>query len=462
MSARQFVVTLALTILSTPSIRADDWPQWLGPQRDGVWREEGIVDRFPAGGPAVRWRVPSGSGYSGPAVAGNRVYHTAFSARSGGPLPANGWGRSRIAGREQVVCLDDATGAVVWKHEYDCDYRISFPAGPRTTPIVADGKVYTLGAMGDLLCLDAETGKVDWSVNLPKRYGTEPPMWGYAASPLLDGDRLITLAGGDGSIVVALDKHTGTEVWRALSAFSIGYSPPVIHTVGSTRELIVWHPEAVCGLDPATGKTYWQAPFELHKSALAVPMPRYDGRRLFVTSFYNSALMLELDPAKPAAAELWRGKVAREHPEWAERTDTLHSIMPTPVLKDGYVYGVDSYGELRCLEAYTGRRVWTALGVTRALKHGKRNESKPTQEDRWANAFLTPHGDRYFLFNEAGELVIAKLEPAGYTEIDRAKLIAPDNKMPGRDVVWSHPAYAHKSVYVRNDHELVCVSLERK
>jgi outer membrane protein assembly factor BamB len=296
-------------------------------------------------------------------------------------------------------------------------------------------------------------------VNLPERYGAKPPVWGYAACPLLDGDRLITLAGGDGSLVVALHKDTGKELWRALSAFSIGYCPPIIYTVGKTRQLVVWEPEAVCGLEPETGKVYWQVPFELHQSALTVPTPRFDGQRLFVTSFYNSALMLKLDPDKPAATVLWKGKARGERPD---QTATLHSIIPTPVVKDGYIYGVDSYGELRCLKAETGDRVWTALGVTRALKNGKRDESKPTQKDRWDTAFLTPQSDRYFLFNEAGELIIAKLDPTGYTEIDRAKIIEPDNHMPGRDVVWSHPAYAHKSAYVRNDHELVCVSLEKK
>lgn len=454
--------TLVAALFTTATAPADEWPQWLGPQRDGVWREEGILDRFPAGGPTVRWRVPSGSGYAGPAVARDRVYHMAFSPRSGGRLPTNGMGRGRIPGTEQVLCLDDATGRIVWQHDYDCDYSISFPAGPRATPLVEDGRVYTLGAMGDLLCLETASGKVVWSVNLPKQYGCQPPGWGYAASPLLDGDRIITLAGGDGSIVVALNKDTGKEVWRALSAFSIGYSPPVIYTVGSTRQLIVWQPEAVCGLEPDTGKLLWQVPFVLHRSALAVPMPRYHGGRLFVTSFYNSALMLNLDTERPAASVLWRGKLAREHPERPERTDTLHSIMPTPILKADHVYGVDSYGELRCLKADTGERVWTALGVTRPLKDGNRDESKPREKDRWGNAFLTPHRDRYFLFNEAGELIIARLEPSGYTEIDRARIIVPDNPMAGRDVVWSHPAYAHKCVYVRNDHELVCISLAKK
>ncbi|HEX4590004.1 MAG TPA: PQQ-binding-like beta-propeller repeat protein, partial [Gemmataceae bacterium] len=386
-----FAFTAALILTATAS--ADDWPQWLGPQRDGVWRETGILDRFPQGGPPVRWRVPIKGGYASPAVAGSRVYVTDFVPKPGG---RSGSGMARVdrPGVERVLCLDDADGHVVWKHEYDCPYAIAFNSGPRTTPLVAGGRVYTLGAMGDLYCLNAETGQVVWSMNLPERYGNADkphrgvPLWGYAASPLLDGDRLITL-GGDDNVVVALNKDTGKEVWRALSSSSIGYCPPVIYTVGKTRQLIIWHPDAVCGLDPESGKEYWEIPFKLHQSALSIPMPRFDGKHLFITSFYNSSLMVSLDTEKPAAEVLWRGKGKSEQPD---KTTTLHSIMPTPVLKDGYVYGVDSYGELRCLKAETGDRVWTAMGVTRALKDGKRDESKPGPNDRWLNAFLDPHG----------------------------------------------------------------------
>jgi outer membrane protein assembly factor BamB len=440
---------------------ADDWPAWLGAKRDGIWREEGILDHFPPGGPKVRWRTPTGSGYAGPAVAGNRVYLMDFVPKTTAKASMN-MARGRMPGVERILCLDDATGAIVWKHEYDCDYAISFPSGPRTTPLVADGKVYTLGAMGNLFCLDADSGRFIWSMNLPERYcdpqspTRDIPLWGYAASPLLDGDRLITLGSNDGSVVVALNKDTGKEIWRALSANKLGYCPPVIYTVGTTRQMIVWTPEAVCGLDPVTGKTYWEVPFRLHDSALAIPMPQFDGKRLFITSFYNSSLMIALDTGKPGATVLWQGKGKSEKPD---RTATLHSIMPTPVFKDGFIYGVDSYGELRCLTAETGNRVWTALGVTKPFKAGKRDESKLTEDNRWNNAFLTPHGDRCFLFNEVGELVIAKLDPSGYTEIDRAKIIDPDNGMTTHKVVWSHPAYAHKSIYVRNDHEIVCVSL---
>src|SRR5439155_5288942 len=175
--------------------RADDWPQWLGPKRDGIWRETGVLTRFPPGGPKVRWRTPIGVGYAGPAVAEGRVYVTDLLLPEGVPLPANAFSRTPLAGKERVLCLDEATGKVLWKHEYPCEYSISYPAGPRATPVIHQGKVYTLGAMGDLLCLEAATGKVLWSKNFPRDYEAPVPMWGFAASPLLDGDKLFCLVG---------------------------------------------------------------------------------------------------------------------------------------------------------------------------------------------------------------------------------------------------------------------------
>lgn len=442
---------LCAFLFCSASARADDWPQWLGPKRDGVWRETGIVEKFPKGGPKERWRVPIGGGYAGPAVAGGRVYVTDRLLGDGIKNPDNPFARDAVQGSERVLCLDEATGKVVWSHKYPCNYRIAYPAGPRTTPVVVGKKVWTLGAMGDLLCLDTESGKVHWLKNFPKDFGAPVPLWGFSSNPLLDGERLICLVGGkDGAAVVAFDKDSGKEVWRSLSLENteLGYSPPMIFEAGGVRQLIIWTPEAVHSLDPASGKAYWSQRF-LVKANLTAPTPRLDGDLLMVTSFYNGSMVLKLDRTKPAASVVWRSSSRGELPD---ATRDLSAIMCTPVIKDGHVYGVCSYGELRCLKLESGERVWMTLEVT-----GK--QTKPVE--RWANAFIVPQGDRYFLFNEKGDLIIARLTPQGYTEIDRAHIIEPTGMVgsPRRKVVWSHPAFANRSVYVRNDREIVCVSL---
>jgi outer membrane protein assembly factor BamB len=447
--ARPGVCFLLCTFFFTfPALaQADDWPQWLGPKRDAVWRETGILDKFPKGGPKVRWRTPIGGGYAGPAVVKDRVYVTDRLLPEGVENPENPFAADLVPGKERVLCLDEASGKIRWKHEYDCPYRISYPAGPRATPVVHDGKVYTLGAMGHLFCLNADDGKVVWSKDFPKDYKARVPFWGFAAHPLLDGDKLICLVGGKGSVAVAFDRNTGKEKWRSLSlekrGNDIGYCPPMIYTVGGKRQLIIWHPESVNGLDPETGKVLWSQPFAV-KANLTIPTPRLAGNLLFLTSFYNGAMMLQFDGDRPTV--LWRSHVQSEQPD---RTDTLNSIMPTPFLKDGYIYGVCSYGELRCLRAKDGERVWMTLKATDA-----RDEN-----ERWANAFLIAQGDRFFLPNEKGDLILAKLTPKGYQEIDRAHILAPTSPLSDRKVNWSHPAFAHKSMYARNDKEIVCVSL---
>lgn len=427
------------------SARGDDWPQWLGPNRDGVWRETGILKTFPKEGPTVRWRTPIGSGYAGPSVVDGRVYVTDWIV---GPNPAGQKGKGR-SGKERVLCLEEATGKILWKHEYDCRYQVGYPAGPRTTPLVAGEKVYTLGTMGDFYCLEAVTGKVIWSKNFQKDYNAPIQNWGFSANPLLDGEKLICVVGGEGSVAVAFHKDTGKELWRSLTAREQGYCPPMIYEAAGRRQLIIWHPESVNGLDPETGKVYWSVPFNI-KAALTIPTPRKEGDLLFVSSFYNGSMMLKLDQDKPGVSVLWKGKSNSEQPRL---TDGLHCLICTPFFKDGYIYGVCSYGELRCLKAQTGERLWETLRATGS-------QEKPVE--RWATAFLVPQGDRYFLFNEKGDLIIARLTPKGYEEISRANILKPDNHMANRPVVWSHPAFAHRSMYARNDSEIVCVSLEEK
>lgn len=444
--------SLLLACLAAP-LHADDWPQWLGPQRDGIWRETGLVDRFPAGGPKVLWRTPIGGGYAGPAVAGGKVFVTDRVLAKDARKLRNDFDRAEVSGSERIHCLNQADGKILWTHEYPCAYRISYAAGPRCTPVVEGDRVWCLGAMGDLKCLDAASGKVIWEKDFKKDFAQQPPIWGWSASPLLDGDKLICMVGGDGSTAVAFNKTTGEVLWKSLSAAEPGYCPPVIFTVGGKRQLIIWHPEAVNGLDPETGKLYWSQRFRL-QAGLAIPTPRlFDGDKLFITSFYNGPMLLQLTGgAEPGAKLLWKGNSNSEQPT---KTDKLHAIMCTPFVKEDHIYGVCSFGQLRCLKASDGSRVWETLEAT-LPKDAKRKA--PT---RWANAFIVANEDRFFLFNEVGELIIAKLTPSGYDEIDRAKLLEPTLTTMGRDYVWTHPAFANKRFFARNDKEIVCVSLAK-
>ncbi len=417
---------LTLLTLTTTKASADDWPQWGGPRRDLVWREQGIVKTLPTKGLLPRvWSTPIGEGYSGPSVAGGRVYITDF---------------VRAKRIERIHALNAETGKILWTRTYPVRYSISYPAGPRMTPVVEQDRVYTIGAMGDMFCLKVSDGSLIWKKNFVADYGTKLPIWGMVASPLIDGNQLITLVGGaDGSLVVSFDKLTGKELWRSLEDEQIGYCPPVIMTFGKTRQLVVWHPTAISSLDPKSGKLIWQVPFRV-RVGLTISTPRQVGNRLFVTAFYNGPMMIEVSEDGKQAKVAWKGTSDSE-----VKTDGLHSIMATPIFTGKHIYGVCSYGQLRCLDATNGKRIWESLAAT-----GK---------GRWWNAFLVSHQDRHFIHNEQGDLIIAKLTPSGYQELSRAKLIEPTRRVQRRMTIWSHPAFAMKSVFARNDKELVRVNL---
>ncbi len=417
------------------AVHADDWPQWMGPGRDNVWRENGIITAFPQDGPKVLWRTPVAGGYSGPAVSDGRVFVTDYDTSD--DVKVGNFERKEFTGIERVHCLDEATGEVLWKHEYPVKYTISYPSGPRCTPTVDGDRVYTLGAEGHLICLNIPTGDVIWSKDLKTEYSTKAALWGYAAHPLIDGDNLLTLAGGEGSHIVALNKLTGDEVWRSTTSPEQGYSPPTIIDFAGVRQLILLRPDAVSSVNPETGREYWSVPYEATNGSI-IMSPVLSGDYLYVAGYSGVSLLLKLDAEKPGAAEVWRGK-----------QDVICPVNVQPFVHDGIVYGFDQKGVLRAVEIPSGDRIWETTDVI-----GKRPAGSET-------AFIVQHEDHFWLFNELGDLIIAKLSRDGYQEIDRANVIAPSNVAFGRDVVWSMPAFANRHAYVRNDNEIIAVDLAK-
>jgi outer membrane protein assembly factor BamB len=432
---RTAIAAMFLALMAGPAA-ADDWPQWMGPKRDNVWREDGLLDRFPVGGPKVVWRVPVNGGYAGPAVSNGRVYVTDYAAE--GTVKADNFQRKTYTGTESVRCLDEATGNTIWQHKYPVKYSISYPSGPRCTPTVHQGKVYTLGAEGNLFCFNADSGAILWSKDLKKDYGTKSALWGYCSHPLIDGQKLISVVGGDGSYTVAFDKDTGKEIWRTLTAAGQGYSPPTFIEAGGGRQLIVMLPDGISGVDPETGKEHWTQPYEATSGSIIMsPLKWHD--YLYVGGYSNKNLMLKLATDKPGAETIWRDKKGLG----------VSPVNVQPFIDGDVMYGFDQSGELMAIELPSGKRLWKSSAPV-----GPKPEINGT-------AFLVKQDDRFWMFNELGELVIGKLSPTGYDEIDRAKVIEPTNAAFGRAVVWCMPAFANKRMYVRNDKECICVNLAK-
>jgi outer membrane protein assembly factor BamB len=245
---------------------------------------------------------------------------------------------------------------------------------------------------------------------------------------------------------MAFDKLTGKEIWRALSSDHTepGYCQPTIFEAAGKRQLIIWQPMGVDSLDPVTGKLNWEQPFKIQAS-MTLATPVMHDSRLFVSAFYNGPMMLDL--SRPEAVMLWKGKSNSE-----TSPDGLHSLISTPVFDGDYIYGVCGYGQLRCLRAKTGEQVWETQAVT-------------VEKARWATAFIVRNGDRYFINNDRGDLIIAKLSPEGYQEISRTALIKPTSNPGNRRqlaaVNWSQPAYADKHIFARNDEEIISASLAK-
>ena len=415
-------------LIWAPAAGADDWPQWRGLGRDGVWHEAGIVERFAGERLPAKWTVPVGSGYCGPTVAAGKVYLMDLIHQ---PMT-----------QERIHCFDAESGKTIWSLDYPCPYgRVQYSAGPRACVTIEAGKAFALGATGQFHVLDAASGKVLWKKDLDAEYKIDLPQWGISAAPLIYENLVVLHIGGAGACIVAFEKDTGQEAWRALNDRA-QYSAPVVVQQGGQPVIICWTGDSVSGLAALTGKLLWRYDWKPRKMPIGVATPVISENRVFFTSFYDGSLLLRLKADQPQVEKVWQ-RVGRDE----QNTDALHSIISTPVFEGRYIYGDDSYGELRCLDAETGDRLWEdRTAVPRA---------------RWSTIHFVKNGDRYFLFNERGELIIANLSPAGYREISRTKLLEPTEEQLRQrgGVCWSHPAFANKHVFARNDKELVCASL---
>jgi outer membrane protein assembly factor BamB len=429
-------IAIIMVLAVGTQLPAADWPQWMGPNRNGVWDEPGVLTAFPKDGPKKLWSTPVNVGYSGPAVANGKVFVLDFIPSV--PEPENNPSkRSHLAGKERIQCLDAKTGKLIWSQEYACDYAMSYPGGPRCTPTVASGKVYTLGAMGNLNCMNAETGKPIWSTDFKKDFRAETPMWGFCGHPLIHDNMLICVVGGKDHLAVAFEKDTGKVLWHSQCAKEPGYCPPTIIRNGTEDQLLIWHTTELLALNPTDGAKRWSA--ELKPGyGMSINAPQQEGDVLFAGGVGGQAVALKLNSGASEPGELWRGK----------RDSALYSSNSTPIIHEDTIYGCCSEkGLFRAVDLKTGERLWE----TDALTHGK----------HYGTAFVVRNGKHFYAFCDNGELVIADFSREKYTELAKAKLVEPTGEAMGRKVVWSHPAFADRCIFVRNDKEIACFSLAK-
>jgi outer membrane protein assembly factor BamB len=417
---------------------AEDWPQWMGPRRDGTWNETGLVSQIPPDGLPIRWRVPVGGGYSGPAVVDGRVFLTDYKLAEGRVVNDPG-SRIDLKGQERILCFSADKGELLWEYAYDCPYKISYPAGPRTTPAVHDGRVIALGAEGRLVCLTAQTGKLIWEKQLNDISNVDSPLWGHSGHPLIDGEMVIVPVGGTDTGVMAFQLATGEEIWRSLSTPVATYCPPSIILSGGQRQLVLWDPEQIHGLNPATGQVLWSQPLKPNYE-MSIMMPRLAGNRLYAGGIGRVGALFQLKSNEPGIEKVvWTGQAK----------SAIYAANATPIVDGDMLYGADcETGLLTAARLSDGQRAWETAEATTGTRRGGHG-----------TAFLVKNGDKYWIFSETGALILAELTPAKYRELGRMKILEPTGECFGRSVVWSHPAFADRHCFARNDTELVCVSL---
>jgi outer membrane protein assembly factor BamB len=392
----------------------EEWPRWRGPRGDGTWHGPPLPETWPDSGLKQHWRQPIGGGYSGIAAAGGRVYTMDY--------------RSDPREVERVLCFDGAAGRLLWSFQYDVDYEdLSYGNGPRCTPTVHEGRVYTLGTMGDAHCLDAATGELHWSRNFAGEERENIPTWGLAASPVIWEQSVILHVGNQpGGSLVALDRRTGEELWRSLDD-PAGYATPILIEHQGSPQLVAWTPANIHGVDPRTGKRLWTVPFEVTYGT-AIHTPVFHQGLVIVCNYWEGSKAI-----RPPRDGEDRAEVV-----W-EDSRNLRGLMSQPLCQDGYVWLLDKRHGLTCFEAETGRKLWD-----------DDNRMTPKGRNPQATMVRLADSERVLVLNSDGELILARFTPQGYEEQSRTSVI---------DGTWAHPAYAWGRAYVRNDRQLVCISL---
>ena len=414
MTGSRIAKALALFCAAAGALQcaAADWPQFLGPTRNGVSSETGLAATWPKKGPPVVWEKEVGEGFSGPVVVGDRVilFH-------------------RVDDEEVVECMSAADGVTKWKKGYPTKYRDDYGKGdgPRSTPLVAGGRVYTLGADGVLQCLKLDDGDKVWRRPLHEDYEVRKGFFGVATSPLLEGNRLLVNVGGaNGAGVVAFNKDDGKELWKA-DDHDASYSSPVAADVGGVRQAVFFTRDGLAALDPADGtirySKHWRSRMDASVNAAS---PVVVGDEIFLTASYGTGAVL-LRAKKDGVEEVWKNN------------DVLSCHYGTPVYKDGYLYGFDGRQEegarLRCVEMKSGKVQWTS-------------------ENFGCGSMILADG-KLVILTEDGDLVLAKASPEKYEELARAAVLT---NRPCR----APTALADGRLYGRDGKKLACWDLREK
>ena len=425
------LVILLLSSLSVFPLEAQDatsmtdWPQWRGPDRSGTWDHGPKLDTLTREHVTKIWEVAVGSAYCGPTVANGLVYVMDL-----------------MEGSERVHCFDALTGKSQWIYHYPVEYTVGYPTGPRASVLISSGKAYSWGTMGQLHCLDARSGELLWERNTLEEYQSLVPIWGMASNPILVDQLLIVqVSGADGACMVAFDKDSGKEQWRALDD-EASYTSPILISQADKQVLVCWTASQLAGLDPHTGSVYWSIPLEPLKMNMSISDPVYEAPYLFLSAFFDGSYLLELDQQSTSAKLVYHRHGSNER-----NTKALHCCISTPMIRGDHVYGIGSYGEARCLDLKSGERIWENLSLV--------------APERWANVHLVNQGNQTWGFNETGELLLGKFIPEGYLDQGRVRVIDPVKISPNprNGVNWAHPAFSGSYVFVRSDSRLICIQI---